>query len=477
MDSEFWTNQLRNLFANRRVIVKHEVIAATTEIVRAVRSVGASDVLVVATSGIGAGEIPTDQEARTLSLDIPVEGLSTMEAIRAGNAAVAELPTWANNEIDRFDPAGTALVIGDFLNESAFLAGRPFLAYRRPEWIALDDKTTIDKLWDAIGLPRAASVVVPADADQVGAVFDRLDVGDGVVLALDSIDGWTGGAAGTRWAPTPETIIDALAGWANPGRQVRVMPFLEGVPCSIHGIVLPDYEIALRPVEMIVLRDSNHQFVYAGCASFYDPPDHIRTEMRALARTVGAALREQVGFRGAFTLDGIISIDGFRPTELNPRNGAGMNAMARALEEPFPLQLLLDAVVAGVEFDWRPPALEAFLLSNFDARRGGGTWRSGETKLESASGIRLANDANVLRAAAPDELHDVDVTIGPRGNGWFVRALFQPDRTPVGPSAAPLACAVWHHFNREFDLGLPDVHPARDLSQGSDNGIASVSGH
>ena len=33
------------------------------------------------------------------------------------------------------------------------------------------------------------------------------------------------------------------------------MPFLDGVPCSIHGLVLPDGTAAFRPVEISILRD------------------------------------------------------------------------------------------------------------------------------------------------------------------------------------------------------------------------------
>ena len=56
--------------------------------------------------------------------------------------------------------------------------------------------------------------------------------------------------------------------------------------------------------------------------------------MRALARRVGAALRDQVGFRGSFSIDGVLAEEGFLPTELNPRLGAGMNTLAGALGDP-----------------------------------------------------------------------------------------------------------------------------------------------
>lgn len=85
------------------------------------------------------------------------------------------------------------------------------------------------------------------------------------------------------------------------------MPFLEGTPCSIHGIVLADEVVALRPVEMLVLRQADGGLFYSGCASYFDPPKQHRESMRALARIVGAKLREEVKFRGAFTVDGVMT--------------------------------------------------------------------------------------------------------------------------------------------------------------------------
>ena len=63
--------------------------------------------------------------------------------------------------------------------------------------------------------------------------------------------------------------------------RVRIMPFLEGIATSVHGIVLPDGVVALRPVELVTLRRPGHRLVYSGCATFWDPPDDVREEMIA----------------------------------------------------------------------------------------------------------------------------------------------------------------------------------------------------
>ena len=69
----------------------------------------------------------------------------------------------------RSTPTATAVVFGTFLTESPTLVGRPLVAHRRPEWVALEDKTTVDALLDRAGVARAPSVVV-AVAEAAGDV-------------------------------------------------------------------------------------------------------------------------------------------------------------------------------------------------------------------------------------------------------------------------------------------------------------------
>ena len=97
--------------------------------------------------------------------------------------------------------------------------------------------------------------------------------------AVDARDGFHGGGAGTRWVTDDDEAAAVAAELALMGERVRIMPFLEGIATSVHGIVLPDGVVALRPVEMVTLR-RGHELRYSGCATFWDPPDEIREEMR-----------------------------------------------------------------------------------------------------------------------------------------------------------------------------------------------------
>ena len=228
--------------------------------------------------------------------------------------------------------------------------------------------------------------------------------------AADARDGFHGGGAGTRWVTDDDeaAAVDRRAR-RRTATRVRIMPFLDGIATSVHGIVLPDGVVALRPVELVTLR-RGHELRYSGCATFWDPPDDVRDEMRDAARRVGEQLRAEVDFRGAFTLDGVATVDGFRPTELNPRFGAGLSVITRGLGD-VPLHLVLDLVVAGIALaDLRrragaprsspppTPTAAAARGSCTSTRRSRSTGRVRATTTASGAGPATASpaDANVV---------------------------------------------------------------------------------
>jgi hypothetical protein len=432
---DWWMRPLSTVFGGRRVVLAGASAAAWTEHIGVLRAAGADDVLVVADKW-GAGDPP---DAQAVVVEAP-PGRTVMEEIRSGERFLADPPSEVRSALERFDPEGDALVVGTFLNVSTHLAGRPFLTYRRPEWVELEDKVVVDAFWDRAGIDRQPSAVVPLD--DAGAAAAALDRGDGTVWAADARDGFHGGGAQTYWIADDESRAVAMAGLRPVCDRVRVMPFLDGVPCSIHGIVLPDGVAVLRPVEMVTLRQER-RFVYAGCATYWDPPGGVREQMRSIARTVGSRLAAEVGFRGTFTVDGVVAADGFWPTELNPRFGAGINAIARA--SGLPILLINDLVAGGHDLDRSAVTIEAELVARADEDRGGGTWMSG-----------LTHDAD------PGTRH-VDghtVTIG----AHFLRCIWSRAQMPVGPSTAARACEFWSYADRELGTRIGPLGPAPDLS-------------
>ena len=131
--------------------------------------------------------------------------------------------------------------------------------------------------------------------DALSAAAHDLDGGLGTVWSGDAREGFNGGGEYVRWVRDDWQARDASDFFAEHCDRVRVMPFLDGVPCSIHGVVFPDGVAALRPVEMLTLRttddNARHRFVYGGMSTHWDPPVADREAMRP-ARRVAARLRE-----------------------------------------------------------------------------------------------------------------------------------------------------------------------------------------
>jgi hypothetical protein len=263
-----------------------------------------------------------------------------------------------------------------------------------------------------------------------------------------------------RWV-RGDNVDEAVAFMVARAHRVRVMPFLEGIPCSIHGIVFADHVAALRPLEMITLRgESGSRLFYAGVASYWDPNPADREKMRALARTVGAALRREVAFRGPFTIDGVMTAEGFLPTELNPRSGAGIGVLSGGLSG-LPTQTLLAAISAGIDLDYRPPELESLLLEGANTHRGGGTWRAVAGNSPEVLGRPVVGDGDGYRWADEHDTADGSVTAGPAAQGVFLRLTLIPTRTPSGPSVAPRAVAFYQFTDLNLGTTIGPLQPAK----------------
>ena len=216
----------------------------------------------------------------------------------------------------------------------------------------------------------------------------------------------------------------------------------------------------LRPVELVNLRrPAGDRMQYAGCATFWDPADGDRAEMRAAARRLGEHLRTAVAYRGFFTLDGIMGPDGFVATECNPRPGAGLGYITTALPD-FPLDLVQYLAVAG-DAEWlRADELEEHVLDAGDRVRSGGGWTPITTRFDRTRTERLVHDGAGFRAATDDEAHDATLSLGPGATGGFIRVEFVSARTPVGPSVGPRVAEAFAYADAAHGTEIGDVAPA-----------------
>ena len=201
---------------------------------------------------------------------------------------------------------------------------------------------------------------------------------------------------------------------------------------------------------------------YAGAATYYDPAADDREVMRRAVRDLGACLRDRVGFRGAFGIDGIASSDGWVATECNPRAGAGLSYAGVLLPELL-LGLGQRVAAAGELADLDTTGLEALVVDVADARRWGGAW-TWTTRVQSATqSAPIVGDEHGFRRATDGEVADGAISLGPNPAGGFVRFEPVPERTPVGPSLAPRAAAALAWADAELDAGVGPVVPALSL--------------
>lgn len=430
--------------------------------------------------------------------DIALESLglewtgSMMGDIRSAHAALADPPAAVQEAIDRWDPDRRARVIGSNSMTSTELFGRPVFGARRPEWVALEDKLAIEEVWRSAGVPTAPSVQVDLDdLEGLKAAHSRMagpgggsDIG-GSVWAVDNSQGWHGGGGGTHRVRSTDEVEPMAAALADHHR-VRVMPFVEGVACSIHGMVVPGTDggpasvAVFRPAEMMTLRNvETGRFVYGRASTFWDPAPADREMMGETARRIGVELARTVGYRGAYTVDGVMGADGFVPTEVNPRYGAALRSHPVVGDgSPIDLMLLHLALVEGHLRDLEAAQLERWVLVTADRDR----WMSGFIEVEKAPATervatvvrdedgRLAL-AEIEATGDPGAPIDADAAAGSDGDRvatvrWgsaFDGGLLMVDGGPgveTGPSSAPTLVEITEAVEAAWGVGAPPLEAA-----------------
>lgn len=426
---------LRPLFQGRRLLLCGNIAVGLGGLARELVDLGAERPFLIAASA-GTGELPGAEEAELHVLGI--EGGDILTEHRKLHRALDDLPANVTRALDAWDPRREArCIVQDFLAVRRSVAGRRSYGGRPPAWAELEDKVRIDAFWDAVGMRRAPSRIVAADYATVRNAAQALDRGDGTVWAADASGGIHGGGLGLRWVRPGDDGRDAFAELADMAKRLRVMPFLEGIPASIHGIVLPDAVAAFRPVEMVTLRQaSGHRLHYSGCATAFDPRAEDREAMRGLARRVGNALRETLGYRGPFGIDGILAEDGFLPTEMNPRSGAAFGCLRAGLGG-FPLTALCLAIIEGDALSVRADLLERAIVQTADATRTISGWSATRTKFDGNDSMALVRDGDEYRQARTDEDAEATLSYGPGPIGGFVRFRLNDDLVVPGGSVAP----------------------------------------
>ena len=469
MQAADFTPLLRPFFEGRKWILAGGPVAGYPAITKQLRELGAERSLIVAEQ-VGTGPLPDKDHADWVSYD--VRATSMMDGFRQGAALLEDPPDLGRAAIDRYDPDGTALVLGNAFIHVPAVHGRRVYGWRRTAWWELEDKVVVDEFWDAAGIPHAPSQVVAVEAEAIRDAAKRLGRGDGVVVQADVTEGFNGGAEYLRWLKEPfagEPFDDAVSFLAGHSESVRVAPFLEGIPVSVHGCVLPEAVIVFRPVENLILRRPGEtKLQYAATATFYDPPDADREIMREHARKAGELLRERVDYRGFYTCDGILTAEGWRAVELNTRAGGGVGNIKKSIPE-LPLDLLQQVIMDG---DWErmdlperaAAELERVIVEGADAVRNGGGHAVVTLRADETVEHKIVEDGvGGYRLALESETPDGKLMLGPANTGALLRFFADSERTPAGPSIAPRTIAAFALADQIFGTNIGPLEPAKPV--------------
>jgi len=471
-----YQNLLEDIYGGKSWVVATGVLATMTGYVRMLDELGAEKILCIAAAK-GAGLMP-DPEVAPDPIILDAGGDTLMTSLRLGMDATANLSPEHQARVDAFDPDGVAKSIGAIFDDGRPAGGREKFGGRRPEWLALEDKLVVDAIWEELQIPHAPYRIVESSEDNLLKAAKELDQGQGTIWVGDNKEGHHGGGEYLRWIRRDEDRAEAIAFFEAHCDRVRVMPFMEGIPCSIHGFVFPDRVITLRPCEMLVLRrpDSN-KLHYSSTSTFWDPAPQDREAMREVASKVGAYMRDAVDYRGTYTIDGIMTRDGFRPTEINPRFGAALNTMARSIPE-LPLILFNMALIEEFDTrDWRSEAFGRMLLESADAHRAASAMAIVQTPIEESRELRLEwfggryridptpvpSDTSVDEQEDERPAPDVTVVMGPNPVGGYVGLRLDPEHLPEGEAIAARVADILALLDREFALGIGRLEPARDV--------------
>jgi hypothetical protein len=456
MDLEAINERIAEVHRGRKWIVVGDTGVGSAPVVDQLREWGAESVMVVA-AGEGVGELPDADRIHYTRATGGGTGGVVMSGIRANIAAIERPSAELEAAVAKFDPDGEAMVLGAGFSRAPTLLGRAIYGLRPPSWGDLEDKMVIDELADAAGIARAPSRIVSV-ADAPAAA--RALAGElGTVWVADNTEGWHGGGEYVRWVRDPQDVGPAVEWFGAHASRVRVMPFLEGVPCSIHGFNTADGTAVFSPVEMLILRHAERpEFVYARAANFWNPPQAIRDQMRQAARSMGVLLTDRVRYLGSFGVDGVATAEGFLPTELNPRFSVGHGLQSNSAN--VPLDAIERLVVAG-DLEVSATDLEETIETAVThARAGVVIFFVGGDHQEPKTGL-VFTESGAIQVDA-DERNDATMEIGPGPYGPVIVVRFHPERTPIGPRAAGKALQALAAAKELWGVDIPPMVAAPD---------------
>jgi hypothetical protein len=343
--------------------------------------------------------------------------------------------------VGTFDPAEHAvLIITDPLDPQV-LGGRAQLGAKHPSWTLAEHKSVVDTLWDAMGVDRAESVVL----DHPGTLIDH------AAVAATTVSSWQ--RRGTAPSAGGEGVSTASGPDQKGQFRVRVMPRLAGMPCRLHGLVSGDSTVVFPPLELLVAHQVPSGLYLPLGACPVDEPQ--RAALIAITRHLGSGLGQYLAYRGGFSVDGILTSDGFRPTDFNgrvtsalehvpPRQRVAVHAsavLARAGLAGLPAQTLAEHVNRAFH------GLDELLL------------RAPLSSTATETGRVVVRWSDTALVTATDGHSHGELQVGAGSRGTILTARLRRTSLPAALSYQSVAIAVFGAADRLLGTGFGQLEP------------------
>ncbi|HET9900253.1 MAG TPA: hypothetical protein VFR46_04190, partial [Actinomycetes bacterium] len=166
---------------------------------------------------------------------------------------------------------------------------------------------------------------------------------------------------------------------------------------------------------------------------------------------------------GGFSLDGILTRDGFRPTEVNPRFSSGLVTLVRSLPD-LPLIAIQCALVSDADPGVTADELEGLVVSAADKRRyGAAATLTTAVHPRETDARRVVLDGQRYRVARDGEPDHGTLSLGPSAVGGLVRLDPDPAQLRPGTSLGPYAVAAFALADEIWATSIGPALPAPSL--------------
>ncbi|MGW4499121.1 hypothetical protein ACWENR_10965 [Micromonospora sp. NPDC004336] len=462
---------VREIVRGRKVVLVGKPLNQYQTLVRQFVGLGSHPPFIVANEPVADTGERTVPDGVGGWFAVPLDSGSFSQVAQQTDELLRRPPVGLSAALDAYDPERAALVFVDSAVSSTHLAGRVVADGREPAWARYEDKTVVDDVWRSIGFPPVPAATTAPTASALRDLHRRLDQGAGTVWSGDASRGVNGTAEMVRWIRDEAMFADAVRFFSANCDVVRVMPFHEGIPAGINAFVTADGVAALRPYEEVTLRfPETGRFYHTGCSTYLDPAPAARAALRDLAVRTGEELRRRVDYRGAFTINGILTGEGFVPTEINPRLGGGHRLMSEVLPE-LPMQLIQAACILRHPLGVTADELAETVVAEVDRHRAVAIAANVVTEPRTGAAVMglVRDGAGGLRLGGRGERPDgyvAHVSVGQGGRGGIVTLMDTPSLFRVGEFVAPLVVQALAIADQRWQTGVGPVGAAVPATEG-----------